>query len=168
MTQVEGLSHLKYEIEMLDETYSKLSKAINDSVIVNALVESFCIHARLLHEFLVKKKAAGYAVDYWPSNDDTITVLIETVNEQIAHPQFDKRHVEPSKMMNGEKRLALYEFLAKEVDKLRYKLVEGLDRSELPVLQSHLYLNVSSQSPGATNALGSTTTSPHLEGDWLK
>jgi len=44
--------HLHYEVAMLFATYNKLVDGGNDGKIKNALVESFCIHARVINDFL--------------------------------------------------------------------------------------------------------------------
>lgn len=42
---------LPYELWMLDETFKRLNEPLTDQVIANALIESFCIHARQLIDF---------------------------------------------------------------------------------------------------------------------
>ena len=44
--------HLHYEVAMLFATYNKLTDGVTDGKIANALIESFCIHARLINDFL--------------------------------------------------------------------------------------------------------------------
>jgi len=44
--------HLPYEIDMLRSTYHRLANLPNiDTDIRNALIESFCVHARALLDF---------------------------------------------------------------------------------------------------------------------
>ena len=50
--------HLPYEIRMLFETFDLAATAPLGSSRV-AFVEAFCIHARVLHEFLTGKKGTG-------------------------------------------------------------------------------------------------------------
>lgn len=58
--------HLPYEVDMLFATFVKLDHGIADTHTRNATIESFCIHARNLIEFLesdgkgVKSKAVTY------------------------------------------------------------------------------------------------------------
>ena len=47
--------HLLYEIQMLHETRKALNgERVSDQIITNALMESFCVHARNLNEFFVE------------------------------------------------------------------------------------------------------------------
>lgn len=48
--------HLPYELWMLRETFARLSSPPADAVLCNALIESFCIHARQLIEFFENKQ----------------------------------------------------------------------------------------------------------------
>jgi hypothetical protein len=48
--------HLPYKFEMLQGTHATLAKSVHDTIIYNALMESFCIHARLLIEFFANKQ----------------------------------------------------------------------------------------------------------------
>jgi hypothetical protein len=54
--------HLDYEIWMLEQTYTRLR---DDEVIKNAIIESFCVHARNLLEFFWKE-APKYTQNYVP------------------------------------------------------------------------------------------------------
>ena len=62
--------HLPYEIDMLRSTYLTLYQGGVDWAIRNALIESFCIHARNLLEFFSKKADSGAAVE----DQDLVTV----------------------------------------------------------------------------------------------
>src|SRR5262245_15039237 len=49
--------HLDYEIKMLHETRKALrGETVSANVIANALMESFCIHARNLNEFFFENE----------------------------------------------------------------------------------------------------------------
>jgi hypothetical protein len=50
----EQLRYLFYEFWMLAETHKRLLAGIGDAVFQNALIESFCTHARNLNEFFLE------------------------------------------------------------------------------------------------------------------
>lgn len=46
------VKHLRYEVQMLGETFRRLeAPEFVDQTTINSLIESFCIHARNLNEF---------------------------------------------------------------------------------------------------------------------
>jgi hypothetical protein len=57
---------------MLFATHNKLRDGVTDGKIANALVESFCIHARSIHDFLWSRSngvhAKSVTTDYKPRN----------------------------------------------------------------------------------------------------
>jgi hypothetical protein len=84
--------HLDYEVDMLNRTYDLIPlvplKTDGDFTVHNALIESFCIHARALFEFVGKetgrheythKGAAAYACK------DLYEDHRQSLNQQIAH-----------------------------------------------------------------------------------
>lgn len=81
--------HLPYEFEMLQGTHATLAKSEHNTIISNALIESFCIHARLLIEFFTNKQGrkaneftgGTYAATHVGSLGHVGTKL----NTQIAH-----------------------------------------------------------------------------------
>lgn len=81
--------HLAYEFEMLQGTYSMLANDLDDKIITNALIESFCIHARQLIEFFNNKQGrkaeeftgGTYAAKHVGSLGD----VVKKLNTQIAH-----------------------------------------------------------------------------------
>jgi hypothetical protein len=86
--------HLPHEIDMLFAMFARLDEGISDIPLRNAAIESFCIHARNLIEFLegtgkVKAKAVTY--DYKAFADGKVDRgLVEKLHDQIAHlrPQY--------------------------------------------------------------------------------
>ena len=93
-----AVDHLMYELEMLKETSSTLSKQPELPWNVrNSLVESFVIHARGLIMFLYylpTKDDDVMACDYfeegvWEKNRGPITSILETAltraNKEVAH-----------------------------------------------------------------------------------
>lgn len=81
--------HLPYEFEMLQGTYSMLAKGGHDTIIANALIESFCIHARQLIEFFNNKQ--GCKAKEFTGGTYTATHVgsfgndADKLNTQIAH-----------------------------------------------------------------------------------
>jgi hypothetical protein len=86
--------HLPYELEMLRSTHAYLSLP-HGRVIDNALIESFCIHARNLIHFYRGKddvqashftKSRTYKVKHVGAHQPDIgTLLYNKLNRQIAH-----------------------------------------------------------------------------------
>jgi hypothetical protein len=95
--------HLRYELNMLVGTFLLLEgstkvtdnegRDVAEKVITNALIESFCVHARSLNDFFSGKpqKSDARPTDYTkvtykrPERDDGWRDLIDKVNKQIAH-----------------------------------------------------------------------------------
>jgi hypothetical protein len=88
MTETELLEHhYRYELSMLMETHARIG-GHEDTVIENALIESFCIHARALMEFFSDSKGARKytGCKYIPlSKRGPVEKLIRLLNTQIAH-----------------------------------------------------------------------------------
>jgi hypothetical protein len=82
--------HLLYEIWMLLETHKRLESPVSDVVIGNALIESFCIHARALIDFFNDRKgakASSFALPTYvrfPAGSIPVD-LVTKLNTQIAH-----------------------------------------------------------------------------------
>jgi hypothetical protein len=90
------VKHLRYEVQMLGETMTKLEVPDSfDQTTMNALIESFCIHARNLNEFLLEKrdrhgdlvKASSFTDDAYkpPRTSKSRTALFDKINQQISH-----------------------------------------------------------------------------------
>jgi len=108
---ISAAKHLAYEIKMLLHLAHELEhysdqedgKATPQEKIVhsNALLESFCIHARSLHHFLFKKPGDPgthrndvFAVDYisdWDRHTpDVITEWMKPINWRVAHLSYER------------------------------------------------------------------------------
>lgn len=94
--------HLKYELDMLCDTYFDMRVGGRTVIEQNGMVESFCIHMRVLREFLTKPKQrqwpdSAYADDYVAGFDIDKNVVKqmedfdERVNVQIAHLSYKRR-----------------------------------------------------------------------------
>ena len=77
--------HYNYELDMLANTF----RLLNDNRIQqNALIESFCLHARNLIEFFCdKEKGQQYTEQYTPfaGKKTRIGKLNRLINQQISH-----------------------------------------------------------------------------------
>jgi hypothetical protein len=148
-------SHLTYEIDMLRATFNLL-RSMPKSVIANAVMESFCIHARNLDEFFMERgkknrklRASDFAETYKrPKRDPTRDALIDKIHGQIAHLTYS-RVSEPEKKIGPVDREAILTFLEADIanfDKCR---------DDKDHLLSHTEALVTPMQP----ALTSTTTS---------
>jgi hypothetical protein len=83
--------HLVYEGGMLAETHARLkARTYDDPVVVNALIESFCIHARGLIDFFNGRKGVKASSFTEPTykpfpNGQISSGLIQKLNTQIVH-----------------------------------------------------------------------------------
>jgi hypothetical protein len=86
--------HVRYEVIMLSETRRKLNERdANDQIAVNALMESFCIHARNLNEFFLETgrydtlKASAFSTQNYARPVETAIrqAIFSKINKQISH-----------------------------------------------------------------------------------
>ena len=81
--------HLPYELWMLQSSYLRLAKCRLEPVIANALIESFCIHARLLIEFFSNQqgcRAEEFTGGvYMAVHLGSLRKEVVKLNTQIAH-----------------------------------------------------------------------------------
>jgi hypothetical protein len=110
--------HLWYEIWMLGETYKLLNLPrvpISEKVIGNALIESFCTHARALIEFFDKRRGADYytAVPYVRSNK--YDKLKRQINNQISHVVDEGRSGEILEKIGSNERKELIDLLGPDI-----------------------------------------------------
>jgi hypothetical protein len=134
--------HLFYEVKMLGETYKRLTSGVgNNQALVNAYIESFCLHARNLIEFFEAerptKRSAQYKATAEPHDasaymftEPCYTPMQPTasskalwikLNNQIAHLTFNRTAIE-AELINDTDRAALLTIIAAEVasSKQRY------------------------------------------------
>lgn len=104
--------HLDYEIKMLHETRKALrGEPVPTGIIANALMESFCIHARNLNEFFLESirddtlKASTFATpDYRrPENPADRQALFKKINKQISHLTTDRTSVVDEKIGTADR-----------------------------------------------------------------
>jgi hypothetical protein len=73
--------HLPYEIDMLRQTYRKLVEGqVPDEVVGNALIESFCVHARSLLDFFESRP--NKRDDDYVATDFT-SIFVPRINQSI-------------------------------------------------------------------------------------
>ena len=94
--------HLHYEVVMMRWAFEQIP-TVPPSLVRNAFIESFALHARVLYEFLVSKKvknnpnvlAKYYVKDFKPDGIADASRKIIMLNEQIFH--FTKRRTDDDK-----------------------------------------------------------------------
>jgi hypothetical protein len=122
--------HLTYEIGMLFWAYGAVnleaSKPQPEGHIINALIESFCVHARILNDFLLGKKnnvpAKSVTYDYKPFASGKIDKkLTDKIGAQIVHLGRD-RTSDPASKIGGADRLLQLRSIAAELVMFRQHL----------------------------------------------
>jgi hypothetical protein len=116
--------HLAYEVDMLNRTYGLLTRwqvvgktaaELRDAQTVHdALIESFCIHARELFEFMRhESKRHEYTVDtYKPCGHES--KYRDKLNGQIAHAKDEGRTDNDAEKIGPRDRLDMLKDLAEE------------------------------------------------------
>jgi hypothetical protein len=148
--------HLVYEIDMLRETIFRIGRS-GDKVLNNALIESFCVHARNLIEFFQKPRGAGRYVrpGYKAFDNVDISPDIKRLNNQISH-LLDGRTADNSGKIDGRERARLYELIAHEIRTFKGTLKDEYSSIEIPEL---LPLTVSITSTTTTSSAPMSTSS---------
>lgn len=160
--------HLKYEFDMLQATYARIRHS--DPIINNALIESFCIHARGLIEFFKKDRGAKAYADseYVPFSGCNTTrrdALNQKLNNQIAHLLYG-RTANPAEQINRADQAELKTLLEDELARFKVHL--------LPIYASQsattaYVVQMDASPPSTTNAIDSIdarTVSPNGNGIW--
>ena len=145
--------HLRYEIWMLHEAFHRLAQETpkgrapneRERIIINALFESYCIHARVLFEFFENPRAEngnGDKSSLYVDEDDEPFVgvadrkktLDDKLNKQIAHLDKDGRlvHDDPERIRENDLR-AMYDLIRDELANFKRHLLPAL-RFTLPDL----------------------------------
>jgi hypothetical protein len=118
---------LFYEVWMLGSTRDKLNRRdFKDQKTANALIDSFCIHARNLNEFFLEEskredtlKASDFATASYkpPEKTEARKELFKKVHKQIAH-LTNERTSEPDEKIGDPEREQMYGFLFNDLKKL--------------------------------------------------
>ena len=120
--------HLRYEIWMLFELYSLIA-AEQFGPRRTALVEAFCIHARVLHEFLTGKPGTGVRAKevtdgYTPFANGRINpTIIRLLSNHVAHLTLE-RSTDTGKLVGSDIRNMLLIALADELMVFRRHLLQ--------------------------------------------
>ena len=175
--------HLFYEIWMLNETYKLLdlpTATISNAVIGNALIESYCCHARILIEFFDKKHGADYYTTAPYERSDKYKKLNRKINNQISHILDEGRSDEVEGKIGLADRKALIELLGADVAAFKQDLKPPHDQwLELPDVVSSSSIGAAtlalpiapygaSSSPSASTVVvsfggpGLTTNAPNI------
>jgi hypothetical protein len=118
------MKHLFYEVWMLGSTLKKLKAGdFPDRKTANALIESFCIHARNLNEFFLENgkddtlKASSFATTRYavPENTAERRSIFAKINKQISHLTEARTTVEKD-MIGAQERDAMYSILYDDLD----------------------------------------------------
>jgi hypothetical protein len=152
--------HLPYELDMLAQTYEQLN-VTKGRVLVNALIESFCIHARNLIEFYRGKSdvhashftSSKYKPKYVAANANGLgNTLYAKLNQQIAHMSKD-RTTDPKKKIGPDDRTKIIQALRLEEARFRSCLNEGCEVGR--PIENGVSLNINA---GGTPSTSSTFT----------
>ena len=122
---------LPYELMMLEQTFVRLSFPQADGCITNALIESFCVHARQLIDFFENKK--GVRADQFTNGTYKAAHLASVprsvrkkLNRQIVHVT-QKRTADRSEKIGPEERAHLLLTLVLEAQRF-ISLLSEFDR----------------------------------------
>ncbi|MFO1151410.1 MAG: hypothetical protein U1E62_23800 [Alsobacter sp.] len=150
--------HLHYEIWMLRETYAYMLVGSFGDVMNNALIESYCTHARNLIEFFRYKDSCDYhpaefvTADFKKNTQFIGDILFTTINEQISHMSH-YRTADPFRKIDGPFRTRVFAALEVEIARFGKHLTEHYRSSwkfdHAPTIQ------ISMAAPSATNHLTS-------------
>jgi hypothetical protein len=153
-------THYVYEIDMLQKTYVYLAngKFALDTVAENALIESFCIHARQLIEFFAKKSSANrfradsYAeanYDRLRADDAPLNTLCMKLHKQIVHLDSPhERTSDPTEKIGRHERDQLLTILKEQSKQFNENLKSEYRRLNVPTIVQQVI----------TNQRGATTT----------
>jgi hypothetical protein len=155
--------HLPYEISMLRGTYSAIARipgATSTQLVENALIESFCIHARALFEFFAKESARHTYTNATYRDLGAHDKFRDILNNQIAHVIFSKRKTKIDQKINSQLRFNMYDHARLEIENFRGELLSKYDRTILPELP--VYLSVPTMN-SATNAIQMSTVAVNFD-----
>jgi hypothetical protein len=158
--------HLVYEIWMLREIYQRCPHA-NDKVINNALLESFCVHARNLIEFFEKRAKIYTEASYLPYATSNISQkqrqkMQRRINTQISHLIHDGRTANDLEKINPRERAEILNMLSAEIAEFKANLAQRYKHIDIPdIAPVHsIPYSVGVGQQGATTTI--TTTTPYI------
>lgn len=154
--------HLPYELWMLRQTYEKLRSPPADKVLRNALIESFCIHARLLLEFF-ENKQGKHAKDYTGGSYQATHLANLTrlerdkLNTQIAH-MTGQRTVDTFKKIGPALRKKLITALEGEGMEFENQLTSKFKQIFKRPQDAQLRVDPSPNATNVTSSISSSTS----------
>jgi AraC-like DNA-binding protein len=173
--------HLRYEIGMLTQTHKLLDwtdTALPEGIILNALIESFCVHARTLIELFrdeteatmtgngkLRFEALTSGFIHQGRYDDYDKLL----NNQISH-LGNLRERDPAKKIDRKVRVTLTNLLRQDLVTFKQCLKTQWQSPALPDIEDFsanppAYLNVSPLPPSASSiSFGTTVQITHIRG----
>ena len=130
--------HVTYEIEMLIRTFALLEAGVPDQRLVNALIESFSVHARILCDFFSSAKRTyetdAKSIDFVDegyisfANGVPRKALTDKFDKQIAHVSYSRIGAEK---IGQEDRREVFLVLAAEIQNFARHLKPELRASYL-------------------------------------
>lgn len=158
--------HLPYEINMLNSTHLMLdwsdAPLLLNVVLTNALIESYCVHARTLIELFEEedKAARNGGKQAWEALTDKFQKsgayndLDRKLNNQIAHLGKERKR-NPADKITREDRVRLTEMLRIDLSAFKSCLKQKWSSYPLPdIADPSLTLSIApSQEPSATGAV---------------
>jgi hypothetical protein len=149
--------HLNYEIWMLEETNKKHH---DDDVIKNALIESFCVHARNLFE-LFAEEALLYTQNYRPFSHITKRkhkAILAKLNVHIARVKFQGRTTNDADKINASNREEMVNILSDEIKAFKSHLRPEYSDVEIRDLPRVTYFGFSPSRPPQAHTTTTTTS----------
>jgi hypothetical protein len=149
---------LNYEIWMLEETNKRHH---DDEVLKNALIESFCVHARNLFEFFMEE-APQYTQNHEPFSHITknrCKAILRKLNVHITHVKFQGRATNDADKINDRDRAEMLNILSDEIKAFKGHLIpqySDVEIRDLPRAIIGPVVPVAFSSPSGSR----TTTAP--------
>jgi hypothetical protein len=174
-TPIERLlcKHLPYELDMLEQTLARLQANANDTVVSNALIESFWTHARNLIEFFTHPtkgdgttgtaSALDMTTGYFP--DTKLKEIDQLINQQITHLQYD-RPAFTEEQLDFNEMFRVRADIQREVERFQKTIIGKYQefwklRPEQKEIDNDVWLKFVASQPTATNVVtmvGGTVT----------
>jgi hypothetical protein len=164
--------HLPYEIDALVDAYNVLAVlAIKASgfnkderrILTNALIESFCVHARNLYEFFDKQanepssNMPKYTNSKYMFPRSRYKALRGELNMQVMHLIYGGRSTNPSDKIGDAMRFQMLDQLRNELENFRKHLTDPTWSKYIPSIPTTLTV---SKVNAATNYISFSSSDP--------
>jgi hypothetical protein len=165
--------HFVYEIKMLQETYRRCWEEVSDDaedekkILNNALIESFCVHARNLIEFFQDKKfrvtyANSQYLPFSQVSPNTMNAIYGRLCAQITHlvhSGTQNRTIDALQKINAKDRYEILGILRGEIIQFKGKLVPSYAQMAAAIPEPLHPFNIPvAQSPYATTTTTNFTS----------